>query len=418
MRILLASDHYPPFIGGAHRWAELLAGGLARRGHDVTVATVWQRGLPRVESTGEMTVHRVRQLRTAVPKLVSAGKQRHQPPYADPLSIWDLRRIIRRTAPEVVLAHGWIANSAAVAIGRRSIPLVLSAHDYSSFCATRTLLHRGKPCTGPAPRKCLACSSSYYGSLKGSIAAIAVNRAQPLLARRLSGAQSVSSFVDEMIGRHLLGGNRDAAGRPVLRFVIPAFVDPVPPRRQASDQEVEAFLARLPEEPFILFVGALRPIKGIEVLFDAYRRLESPPPLVLLGTFEHDTPRTIPEEAHVFSDVAHEAVLAAWDRPLFGVAPSIWPEPLGTVTVEGISRGAPVIATAPSGMSDVVGGDCGVLVPQNDVEALAEAMRELIRDPARREAIGRAAARHSREFEAGAVLPRYEEALRQIVEGT
>jgi glycosyltransferase involved in cell wall biosynthesis len=227
----------------------------------------------------------------------------------------------------------------------------------------------------------------------------------------------VSTFVDEMTARHFLSGDGRSAERSLPRFVIPAFIDSDPPRRQASRGEVEDFLAKLPEEPFILFVGALRPIKGIEVLLEAYRRLESPsPPLVLLGTFEPDTPRPLPDDVHVFSDVPHEAVLASWDRAMFGVAPSIWPEPLGTVTIEGISRGIPVIATAPSGMSDVVGGGCGVLVPQNDVEALAEAMRDLIRDPARREAISQAAAAHSREFMAAAVVPRYEEALRAVVE--
>jgi glycosyltransferase involved in cell wall biosynthesis len=419
MRILLASDHYPPFIGGAHRWAELLAGGFARRGHQVTVATVWHGGLPRVETVSEgVVVRRVRQVRTALTPFVAPGKQRHQAPYPDPVSIRDLRQVIDDAAPDVVLAYGWIANSVAVAIGKREIPLVLSTHDYSSFCATRILLHDGKPCSGPALRKCLGCARDYYGAPKGWIAAAAVASARQPLLRKLSAVQSVSRFVDDMTAQHFLGEDGREAGRSLPRFVIPAFIDVDPPRRQASEGEVEDFLAKLPEEPFILFVGALRPIKGIEVLLEAYRRLESPPPpLVLLGTFEPDTPRPLPDDVHVFSDVPHEAVLASWDRAMFGVAPSIWPEPLGTVTIEGISRGIPVIASAPSGMSDVVGDGCGVLVPQNDVHALAEAMRDLIRDPARREAIARAAAAHSRDFEAAVVVPRYEDVLRKVVEG-
>ena len=43
----------------------------------------------------------------------------------------------------------------------------------------------------------------------------------------------------------------------------------------------EELLGRLPPEPFILYVGAFRRIKGIDDLFDAYRRLDKPPPLVL-----------------------------------------------------------------------------------------------------------------------------------------
>jgi hypothetical protein len=46
LKILLATDHYPPFIGGAHRQVQLLAQELSRRGYNVSVATVWHGGLP------------------------------------------------------------------------------------------------------------------------------------------------------------------------------------------------------------------------------------------------------------------------------------------------------------------------------------------------------------------------------------
>ena len=39
MRILLATDHYPPWIGGAQRQAQLLAEGMVSRGHEVDVVT-------------------------------------------------------------------------------------------------------------------------------------------------------------------------------------------------------------------------------------------------------------------------------------------------------------------------------------------------------------------------------------------
>ena len=42
VRILIASDRYPPFIGGAQRQTWLIAHELERREHRVVVATVWQ----------------------------------------------------------------------------------------------------------------------------------------------------------------------------------------------------------------------------------------------------------------------------------------------------------------------------------------------------------------------------------------
>jgi glycosyltransferase involved in cell wall biosynthesis len=415
MRLLIATDHYRPFIGGAHRWAELLAAGLARRGHQVAVATVWQGDTPRVQHSAGVTVHRVRQMRTLISGLASGTGQRHQPPFPDPATILDLRGVIAECDPEVIVAHGWIASSVAVALGGKDIPLLLSAHDYGYFCATRTLLYEGRPCTGPAPRKCLSCASGWYGAPKGAIAAAGVAASRRVLIKKMAAVQSVTSFVDEAMARHLLGGEGSRVSRRVSRFIVPTFLDIDPVGTGASQREVEKLMSALPEEPFILFVGALRPIKGVDVLFQAYGRLDAPPPLVLLGTFERDTP-AIPPEATVLSDVPHRAVIAAWDRALFGVAPSVWPEPLGTVALEGASCGKAVIATFPGGMVDVLGDGAGILVPQGDATALADAMRLLIDDPARREDIGRKARQRSVAFQADAVLPRYEEILQELVE--
>ena len=111
MRILLASDHYPPFIGGAHRQAQLLAKGMAELGHEVTVVTPWHGGLPRVDDDDGIPVYRVRQIRTALPALVRSPRQRHQPPFPDPVTILDLRRVIAATRPGIrgagTPAAGW-----------------------------------------------------------------------------------------------------------------------------------------------------------------------------------------------------------------------------------------------------------------------------------------------------------------------
>ena len=46
---------------------------------------------------------------------------------------------------------------------------------------------------------------------------------------------------------------------------------------------MRAFSTRLPKEPFILFVGAFRRLKGVDELIAAHQELESPPPLVMVG---------------------------------------------------------------------------------------------------------------------------------------
>src|SRR5205823_1014573 len=98
-------------------------------------------------------------------------------------------------------------------------------------------------------------------------------------------------------------------------------------------------------------------------LLAAYERLVDPPPLVLIGTKEPDTP-PIPAHVRVLLDVPHEAVMLAWRRCLFGVLPSLLPEPLGTVACEAMSCGKAVVGTTPGGHTDLlVPGETGLVVP-------------------------------------------------------
>jgi glycosyltransferase involved in cell wall biosynthesis len=244
---------------------------------------------------------------------------------------------------------------------------------------------------------------------KGSVAVAGVARFKRRAPRRLAGLQSVSSFVDEMNARHFLG---TGFANGAKRFTIPPAVDVDPP----DPQRVDEILAKLPKDPFIMFVGALRRVKGVDVLLDAYRRLENPPPLVLMGTIERDTPNSLPDGVIVLTDVPHEAVMAAWHRAMMGVVPSVWPEPLGTVSMEGVKQGVPMIATVPSGMVDVLGDGAGILVPQGDAAALADAMRSLIADPGRREALREAARARSDAFEPEVVVSRYEQMLGEFLQ--
>ena len=269
MKILIATDHYPPFIGGAHRQAQLIAEGMTQRGHEVVVATPWHGGLPTVERESGVEVRRLRQVRTAFDFMVRDENQRHQPPFPDPVTIWQLRKLIKEFEPDLIHAYGWLAFSVAVAMGRMRIPLLISARDYGYFCATRTLVRREAPCSGPSPLKCASCAGSYYGRPKGWVATLSVYTCKPMLARRMTGLHSVSDFVSDVTGRYLFGPR----GTPptAVQVTIPSFQTIEPDQPLQTDDEVAGYVERLPKEPFILFVGAFRRVKGLEVLFDAYR---------------------------------------------------------------------------------------------------------------------------------------------------
>ncbi len=70
--------------------------------------------------------------------------------------------------------------------------------------------------------------------------------------------------------------------------------------------------------------------------------------------------------------------------------PNIGPEPFGIVFVEALYAGLPVVTSAFGGAVEIVDPTCGVLTAPGDAEAVAAALRGLIQDPSRRQALGAA----------------------------
>jgi glycosyltransferase involved in cell wall biosynthesis/GT2 family glycosyltransferase len=406
LRVLIVSDSAPPLIGGANRSLELLSRRLTAQGHSVTVATAWQEGLPEHESIDGVEIHRIRDL-TSRARWVSEDPYKHNPPpFPDPEAVRELRRLIRETQPDLVHAYGWLAHSAAAALRSGEAPLLISARDYSNFCAVRTLIRRDEGlCDGPALGKCVDCASHHYGAPKGTVAALSVLGSRRLLRRRVTAVHSVSRYVDGQLQRHV------AVPGAIWR-VIPNFHEDV--AGQPIDEQV---MARLPADPYILFVGAFRRIKGIEELFAAYATLSSPPPLVVVGTIATDTPQPFPPPGvTAIEDVPHATVMAMWEQALFGVLPTKAPEALGNVVHEAMSKGRAMIGTRPGGQEDMIeDGENGLLVPGGDVDALAAAMARLIGDPEQREQMGRNALERSRAFTPEVVMPQLEGLYRDTI---
>lgn len=394
MRLLFATDYYAPLIGGATRAFEQLAVRLVDGGHEVTVATAWQRGTLPEESRDGVTVRRLRDLGSRIPG-TSADEARHTPPpYPDPELVLRLRKIIANVSPDLVYAFGWIGYSLSVALRGADVPLLLSVRDYGNICPKRSLVRHGADCSGPEWGKCLACAPELYGSAKGVVATAGVLGGRRLLRARANAVQSCSNFAESRVLTSL-GGDWPR------RYVIPDFRDAPDCGTRLPDG--------LPSDPFILYVGALRDIKGVRVLLSAYESLKAPkPPLVLIGARAPETPKTFPDGVTVLPPASNSEILATWDRALFGVAPSVLAEPLGNVVHEAMSRGKPVIGTSPGGHADMIDdGVNGMLVPGGDRQALAAAIERMASDDTLRACLGAAAVSAAEAFSAATVFPRF-----------
>ncbi|MHB1131386.1 MAG: glycosyltransferase family 4 protein [Chloroflexota bacterium] len=408
MRILMLSQFYSPVVGGEERHVQDLSVELVARGHQVAVATLWHDGQPAFEVDQGVRVHRIRGLSQRLRGLFSESGRRHAPPFPDPGLMWSLRQVVAKEQPEIVHAHNWLVHSFLPLKAASGAKLVVSIHDYSLVCAVKTLMYGDGECGGPG-LGCLRHSSAHYGLLKGVPVALA-NWAMGAVERR-----AVDVFLS--VSQAAAVGNRLVGGRAPYK-VIPNFLSA---DEAAQGQSWAPYLAQLPERPFLLYVGDLRPEKGIAVLLRAYAQLREQrganlPPLVMIGRILPETPQDLPPNVFALGAWPPGAVAAARQRSLAALMPSTLVEPFGIAALEGLGSGRPVIASRIGGLADIVAdGETGLLVPPGDADALRQAIERLIDDPELVERMGAAAKRRAAEFEASRIVPRIEQVYEELL---
>jgi glycosyltransferase involved in cell wall biosynthesis len=413
LRILLVTDFYWPYLGGVEQHVRSLAHSLARNGHHVTVATLVGKDLADDEDDHGVRVRRLRSISQRMPWLFSSPERPWAPPVPDPAITWQLRRLIIEDPPDVVHGHDWLSRSflplrrwSQKRFGTR---FVSTLHYYTVSCAKKNLMQTERangelkqtPCKGPGIAKCLACTSRHYGVATGVITTTG-NMVGARAERR--GATTIVA-VSDAVAR---GNGVAPDGRRVV--VVPNFLSD----EEVPRSEIRSLKAKLPEEDFILFVGDLRPMKGLDVLLEAYAGLAVSIPLVLIGKSWPDTPTVLPAGVIVHERWPNAAVIEAFRRSAIAVVPSVWAEPFGIVVIEAMAGGTPVVGSDIGGIPEIIQhGVSGVLVPPGDAEALRDALTDLIADPDRRLAMGEAARRRSHDFAAAKVVPSLETVYRQ-----
>jgi glycosyltransferase involved in cell wall biosynthesis len=395
MRIMMLAQSFAPIVGGEERVVEDLTRELVARGHEVSVATLQQPGDITVGEVAGAAVHPLRSSSYRVVRERGDSERRHAPPVPDPETVVDLSRVLRRERPQIVHAHNWIVHSYLPLARSAHSALALSLHDYGLICATRRLRHKDRLCSGPAPIKCQECAADHYGIAKGLVAAFGTRSQESRLRRHVDVFLPVSETVENLC----------RIREDEVSWVIPNFIGELPPAPLEDPR-----LAALPDEPFILYFGDVTEDKGTWELAEAYRELEDPPPLVLVGRCYIDELKEQPG-VHALGAWPHALAIEALRRSLFSVAPSLWPEPFGLVALEAAAAGKPIVATDMGGLRDiVVDGETGLVVPAEDRRSLAAAMQRLIADPQLRERLGAAARQQAARFSPAAVVPQVEQA--------
>ena len=368
MRVVhVFKDYFPPTTGGIEQHVQLVCRGLART-LDVAVL-VPSRSRRRVEERLDgVQVVRVAELGryAAVPLC--------------PTMPWELARL----RPDVVHLHyPNPMGDLAYMLGARRAPLVITHH--ADVIRQRRLLPLYRP----------------------------LERAVFRRARRI-----IASAPQNLASSELLSRNRERC------TVIPYGIE-LRSFALTDSEAAEVSGRRTQGTGSVLFVGVLRPYKGLDVLLGAMDRVQARLVIVGRGPARRAL-ETLAAQLGVADRVAFAGEVSESDRRVLlhacdvFVLPSIdRREAFGIAQLEAMACGKPVVA------SDLATGvrfvtrheETGLLVPPRDPDALAAALNRLLGDPGLCARLGNAARRRvEQEFSAERMVGRTMEVYERVVQ--
>jgi glycosyltransferase involved in cell wall biosynthesis len=392
MRVLMVTSSYPKFPGDVTApFVESIARGVAARGHEVDVV------LPAHPELRRSASEPVR----FFPYAYAPRPQWSRWGYAQslradvglrgaawllaPLAALALRRAVgerlRERRYDAAHVHWVVPNAALVSdiLAAHGAPVVVSLHGSDVFVAERLLPAR-------------------------------------VLARRaLRRAGAVTACSEDLLRRALRLGAPAARAR-----VVPYGVDARLFSPAARPAGIRARLG-VPEDAFlVLGFGRLVEKKGFRHLIDAAARL---PGVRLAIVGDGDLRRALAAQAHAAGVVAHfpgalerEDMAAAIAAADVVAVPSVVDhagnvDGLPNALLEALAAGKAVVASRVAGIPDVVeDGRNGLLVPEQDVAALARAIERVRREPDTRRLLGEEARRRAeRDLTWDAAARRFEE---------
>jgi D-inositol-3-phosphate glycosyltransferase len=359
MRIAMISEHASPLAtlggvdaGGQNVHVAELSAAMSRRGHEVLVYT--RRDDPdlpdRVRApAGYTVVHVPAGPPTILPKDFLLE---HMGEFGEFLADqWLTER------PDVAHAHFWMSGIATRSATRmRQVPMAQTFHALGVVKRR----HQGQQDTSPPERLQL----------------------EERLARETDWV--AATCTDEVFELVRLGRPRSRTA------VIPCGVDlhhftPDGPRwPRTKRRRVVAVGRMVPRKGFETLIEAMPSVPGAELLIvggPAASGLADDPEAARLAGLVKDL--GVEDRVRLCGSVSRSEMPAVL-RSADVVACTPWYEPFGIVPVESMACGVPVLASAVGGMLDtVVDGATGKLVPPRDSRACADALCEMVADPAR-----------------------------------
>jgi glycosyltransferase involved in cell wall biosynthesis len=347
MKILLVSEDIPaPQLGGLGKHVVRLGNALLDRGHSVTL--MGRAEIDYAECLGEVGFNGpfIRGF-----DLKRTGWKEHVLGVFLPFKRLHIakriaRSILARAADfDVVHYHGHYPM-----VGRyvpSHVNFIQTRHDQGSECLIHIRFRKGQPCRETDPRACAACATARPNILQREISAAAVRQYRRQTAEAFSRHKTV--FVSDFLRRRF--AQIVPSANPGTRLVIHNFID-----RQALPNCGE------PKAPTgnakrIVIVGRIDKTKGVGTFLEVLSRRPAAGVEVEIvgdGPLRNEIEYSFSSPSVRFLGWCLQATtlerISCADAV---VVPSIWEEPFGQTTLEGLALGKPVFALALGGTPEL-----------------------------------------------------------------
>ncbi len=418
LRILIASDVFPPMCGGSGWSSYYLAAALRERGHHVVVVRP-RFGVKENRYTDYegIPVHEFGWPEAAwkLPILTNINhNERLYPAFARYIA-----DLIRQERIQVVHGQNGLSIPPAIMAAERTrITSVSTIRDWWALCYFGTLRHGNIPCAGCTARDLLR-GLPHVAGLRGALLWPAIPyMVYNLRLKRNTLARSC----------RIIAVSHDAAARlqPYVEAakvsVIPNMID-FAALAAATDRQPNPPLQGgrgLDERKTWVFIGKLEANKGAELLLPAMAQAGAKWPLVVYG--EGKLRDTLERQANkykiqltIFPWLPNDEVLRQVQGAGGLLFPSGWPEPLSRVLLEASALGLPIVALNTGGTGDVIrDGETGLLAA--DLPAFSQAIARLEADAGLGQRLGENARIKARStFSKEVVAPQVEALYREAI---
>jgi len=398
MKICFISNLYPPFVlGGAEISVKRTAEGLVKRGHDVLVITTSPNRKSLIEDINGVKVYRINPL-----NIYTMYNHQKQPEILKliwhGIDLWNphsyivVKNILKKEMPDVVHVHNFKGLSLSVfsAVKRLNLPLIFTAHDYSLICPRANLLNgSGEICTNP-----LKLCKAY------------VNIQKYMVNNKPDVVTAPSQFVIDKL--KLKGLFED-----VKTMKLPLGIELSGEKAEKKSYDIID----------ILYVGALSKHKGVHILINAFKGLDSDNTILHIlgkGKAEDEFKKIAESDQRIIFHgfVPDEKLMQLYQKANVVVVPSIWYDNSPLVIYESLMSGTPVIGSRIGGIPEFIEeGYNGFLFEAGNVDELKDKLEYLIEKASELKALEEGAFESVKKYSMGTHIKKLEKMYDDISAG-